>query len=180
MTMLPAPQALLPVDAAVDVRPIRPGDRDALTAFYAGLSPDSLEARFHGACRGIADGTAKAFCGPDHEHREGLVAEASDGKGRRWIVGHLCLEPSAPGEVEMAIAIADAWQRRGIGRALLVTGIAWARGHGLTRMRASMRFSNSAVIGLVRSLGMPLAFGAVDGGIVEVVIPIEVALPHAA
>jgi len=32
----------------------------------------------------------------------------------------------------------------------------------------------------VRSLGMPLAFGAVDGGIVEVVIPLEVAVPHAA
>ena len=33
----------------VRIRPIDDADRDALTVFYAALSPDSLEARFHGA-----------------------------------------------------------------------------------------------------------------------------------
>ena len=159
---------------------IAPDDRDALTAFYSGLSADSLEARFHGACRGIGDATAQAFCGPDHAHEEGLVAEAAGGKGRRWIVGHLCLEPTAPGEVEMAIAVADAWQRRGIGRSLLTAGIDWARRHDVTRMRASMRSSNTAIIGLVRSLALPVTFTLGEAGIVEVVIPLDVELRPAA
>ena len=162
------------------IRPIGPDDRERLTAFYAGLSEDSLEARFHGACRGIGDATARVFCGPDHDHEEGLVAEASDGKGRRWIVGHLCLEPTARGEVEMAIAVADSCQRRGIGRTLLTTGIDWARRHRVSRMRASMRFSNTAVIGLVRSLGLPLTFTAGEAGIVEVTIPLDAEMRPAA
>ena len=33
------------------------------------------------------------------------------------IVGHLCLEPSGAQEVEMAVAVADAWQRHGSGAA---------------------------------------------------------------
>ena len=64
------------------IRPIAPGDREELARFYADLSLDSLEARFHGASRGIGDGMARFFCGPDHEHREGLVAECTDAVGR--------------------------------------------------------------------------------------------------
>ena len=64
---------------------------------------------------------------------EGIVAIVTGDTGRPVVIGHLCLEPSTPGEVEMAIAVADAWHRRGVGRALLAAGIAWARRHGLAR-----------------------------------------------
>lgn len=172
--------AIVSMPTAFQVRPIGPDDRDALTAFYGGLSPDSLEARFHGAGPGVAGTVATRFCGPDHEHREGIVAIVTGDTGRPVVIGHLCLEPSTPGEVEMAIAVADAWHRRGVGRALLAAGIAWARRHGLARMRASMRADNAAVIGLVRSMGLPVWFDWADGGVVEVVIPLDVEVPRAA
>ena len=56
------------------IRSIEPGDAARLETFYASLSMDSLDARFHGATRGITDAAARIFCGPDHDHREGLVA----------------------------------------------------------------------------------------------------------
>src|SRR6185369_17993181 len=56
---------------ACRIRPIAPGDREALARFYGDLSFDSRESRFHGASPGIGDGMARFFCGPDHEHREG-------------------------------------------------------------------------------------------------------------
>jgi len=161
------------------IRPVAQSDRRALTRFYAGLSPDSLEARFHGASSGIGDGAARFFCGPDHEHREGLVAEATDGSGRPTIVGHVCLEPTGPGAVEMAIAVADELQHHGLGRAMLLRAISWSRCHGVATLSASIRSSNDAMLGLIRSMGMPVARDDGDGGIVDAVMDLRAA-PHAA
>jgi GNAT superfamily N-acetyltransferase len=166
--------------ASFQIRPIAPDDRDALARFYGDLSGDSLEARFLGAAPGIADSTARFFCGPDHEHREGIVAEAITADGRRSVIGHLCLEPVGPGNAEMAIAVADAWQHRGLGRALLAEAIGWGRAHGIAVLSASMRCSNVAVIGLIRSIGLPVSFDACDGGVLDARIDVREALKSAA
>lgn len=166
--------------ASFQVRPIAPGDRDALARFYRDLSEDSLEARFLGAAPGIADSTARFFCGPDHEHREGIVAEAVGADGRRTVIGHLCLEPIDPGNAEMAIVVADAWQHRGIGRALLARAIGWAHIHDIAQLSASMRCSNVAVIGLIRSMGLPVSIDAGDGGVVDARMDLRETLPSAA
>jgi len=156
----------------IRIRPIRPSDLGHLERFYAGLSPDSLNARFHGASRGIADRAARAFCGPDHAHREGLVAVVRGEHAQEAIVGHLCLEPTPEGDLEMAVAVADAWQRHGIGRALVASALTWAATHGVSRLRARIRWSNPAIAGLLRSIQSPMAITATDGGDLEAVITV--------
>ncbi len=162
------------------VRPIEARDQAELVRFYADLSDDSREARFHGAVRGIGQGLASSFCHPDHEHREGVVAEADEGAGRPVLIGHVCLEPTARGEIEMAIAVADRWQRRGVGGAMLRAAIAWAHDRGTDRLVATVRCGSGAVIGLVRSLGLPATVGASPDGAVELRIDLgAAALPAA-
>lgn len=157
----------------IRIRAIEPGDRDALTRFYAALSEDSMALRFHGASKGIADRAATVFCGPDHEHREGLVAMLDEpGASESIVVGHLCLEPAGPHEVEMALAVADAWQRHGIGRALLVSAMAWAQLHGIDRLHASMLSTNVAILGLLRSIGRPVALTMPGAGVVDATIDV--------
>jgi GNAT superfamily N-acetyltransferase len=170
---------LLPAPRTWEIRAIGPGDRGALERFYARLSPDSRRARFHGAGP-LATEACRYFCGPDHAAREGFVVEAVDAGRGREIVGHLCLEPGESGAVEMAIAVADAWQRRRIGRALLAAAIAWAESHGLACMTASMLSENAAVLNLVRSASRPVSLSAADGGVVEARIAVGGALPQAA
>jgi GNAT superfamily N-acetyltransferase len=166
---------------SVRIRPIEPGDRDALMRFYAALSGDSLSLRFLGASNGIADRAATFFCGPDHEHREGLVAilEEAD-PAKPMIVGHLCLEPSGAHEAEMAVAVADAWQRHGIGRRLLEAAMAWAALHGVDRLRASMLSTNVAVLGLVRSMGRVVTLTMPGAGVVEATVDLTRGLRPAA
>ncbi len=165
----------------IHIRPIRRGDTVALERFYAGLSPDSLDARFHGATRGIEDLTAQLFCGPDHRHREGLVAVERMHAGREVIVGHLCLEPiDGTSDLEMAVAVADAWQRRGIGRALLAAAMEWAPAHGVAALRAAIRWSNPAIIGLLRSVNRPMTIVNDGGGDLEAVIQVGGEIPVAA
>jgi len=163
-----------------EVRPIGPADRPALERFYAGLSPESREARFHGAAPGICGTAGAFFCGPDHVHREGIVAVAIDRAGAEEIIGHACLEPAGPATEEIAIAVADAWQRHGIGRELTQTAIRWARRRGVERLVASMQTSNGAIAGLVHSLDLPVRFGPPECGVVDAVIDLGVGLPHAA
>lgn len=163
------------------IRPIEAGDRDALMRFYAALSADSLALRFHGASNGIAERAARFFCGPDHEHREGLVAVLAEPPAAApMIVGHLCLEPSGDREVEMAVAVADRWQRHGIGRQLLVAAMVWAEDHGVDRLRASMLSSNAAILGLLRSMGRVVTLSMPGAGVVDATIDLSNAFRPAA
>ena len=163
----------------VTIRAIRPADVVPLERFYAELSPDSRDARFHGGARGIEDRAARTFCGPDHVHREGLVAVERQGRRER-IVGHLCLEPLGSQDVEMAVAVADAWQHHGIGHALLVAAIDWACTHGFARVRGSIRWSNPAILGLVRACGRSVRIVTTAEGDTEAVIDVVGDLPAAA
>lgn len=164
----------------IRIRPIRPSDLGHLERFYAGLSPDSLNARFHGASRGIADRAARGFCGPDHAHREGLVAVVRGEHAQEAIVGHLCLEPTPEGDLEMAVAVADAWQRHGIGRALLSSALRWAAARGVDRVRAQIRWSNPAIAALLRTVEHPLTMAATDDGDLEAIITVGGGMPLAA
>ena len=163
----------------ITIRAIGPGDVEPLERFYAALSPDSLDARFHGGTRGIEDRTARTFCGPDHVHREGLVAVVHH-RHRELIVGHLCLEPIGGQDVEMAVAVADAWQHHGIGLALLSAALEWARVHGFGRVRGAIRWSNPAILGLVRACGRPVAIVTDAEGDTEAVIDVPPVLSEAA
>lgn len=166
---------------AIRIRAIEPDDQAALKCFYSGLSATSLSRRFFGASRGIGDRAAVFFCGPDHDHREGLVAVVDDPASLEpTIVAHICLEPSGMNEVEMAVAVADAWQRHGIGRRLLMDAMAWADQHGIERLRASMLSTNVAIVGLLRSIGRPVALTMANGGVVDVTIDLSPALRSAA
>jgi acetyltransferase len=169
-----------PRRARFEIRPVDPSDCDALMGFYAGLSEDSREARFHGRGPSLAGSTATFFCGPDHQHREGLVAEVVGPDDGREIIGHADLEPAGPGTAEIAVAVADAWQRHGVGRALARASIDWARRCGFERLVASMQIANPAIAGLVRSLGVPVRFGMPDGGVVDAVIELGAIRPRAA
>jgi GNAT superfamily N-acetyltransferase len=156
------------------IRPIEDADREALTAFYAGLSSDSLEARFHAASPGIGLRTARYLCGPDHDHREGIVAEVIDERGRPTIIGHLCIEPIGGGDGEMAIAVADPWQRQGIGRRLLAQAVVWAQAHEFDALIASVRLGNSAILGLIRSTDQAVTLGDCDGGVLDAAIDLRI------
>jgi acetyltransferase len=162
------------------IRSIQGDDRAALRRFYAGLSPDSRYARFHGATSGLADSSAQFLCGPDHEHREGLVAEIESASGERGIVAHLCFEPAGLGHMEMAIAVADPFQRHGVGQRLLAIGIAWARRRGIVELQASMLSGNNGVRRLIQATGYPFRLSTPSAGVVIASIQIGAPLTSAA
>jgi RimJ/RimL family protein N-acetyltransferase len=162
------------------LRSITPRDQAGLTAFYAGLSADSRTARFHGAAPSIPEATATFFCGPDHQHREGIVAECFDASGGRVIIGHVCIEPINGDVAELAIAVADSWHRHGVGRAMLASAITWAQMHGVARLAASILCGNPAMFDLLRSMGYPVTYGPSAGGSIDAYLDVRSSRPLAA
>jgi Rrf2 family protein len=164
-----------PAAGEIAVRRVRPSDKPALLDFYAGLSPDTSYARFLGFTRGMGEERARSFCTPDHMHDAGFVALAkvADGAGKREeLVGHLCLEPAGPHRLELAIAVADSHQGRGIGRQLMVAALTWAQSRGVEAIIATAFADNFRVLRLLTSAPFPVQVTSADGGVVDVVIPL--------
>ena len=160
-----------PAEKVVRIRPIRPDDADELERFYADLSPDSRRRRFFSVSAGVSSRQSAGFCTTDHEHREGFVAVV-DGNLAAYerIVGHLCMEPDEGPSVEVAIAVADAYQGQRIGRRLMTAGIDWARHEGFAVLRATIFASNSAIDRLLIGTGLPTRQGDAGAGTTEIIL----------
>jgi acetyltransferase len=164
----------------VRIRPVEPGDSDGLRAFYAGLSPESRYRRLMSMGARIGDGDARRFCRCDHTDREGFVAIVDAAPDGPTVVGHMCLEPAGVGAVEMAVAVADPFQGRGIGKTLTAAALDWAERHGIARLRASMLVDNAGMIRLIQSLHRPVTFSPPVEGVVEAIVQVPAGPARAA
>jgi GNAT superfamily N-acetyltransferase len=86
------------------------------------------------------------------------------------IVGHLCLEPDGMDGAEVAIAVADAYQHRGIGLRLMASGIAWAERKRISRFTATMLVINAPIRRLLEGLDLPIRLRLAGGGVTEITI----------
>jgi acetyltransferase len=155
----------------VHVRAIRATDASELRAFYARLSPESRRTRFFSVTAGLSRSLSVSFCSTDHDHREGFVAVFADRtRADEQIVGHLCLEPDGAATAEVAIAVADSFQSRGLGRQLMALGLAWARTADVARFSATMIAANAPIHRLLVGLGLPTHTRFVGAGVVEITI----------
>jgi GNAT superfamily N-acetyltransferase len=97
------------------VRQLRDDDVDRLRRLHGRLSPTSLRRRFLAACPRPSERTLERLVDLDHRDREALVAMAGD---EIVAVARYHRRPDET-DAEVAVIVADDWQRRGIARALL-------------------------------------------------------------
>lgn len=159
------------------VRRVQPADAEALREFYAELSAESRHARFLGSVSGLSSAQSLAFCTPDHMHAAGFVAVSERTSDRGSVIGHLCLEPAAHGRLELAVAVADAEQGRGIGRLLVRKALGWALARGYGSVVATCLADNSRVLSLLTSAPYTASIWPAEAGVVNVTIPLHSPLP---
>lgn len=124
----------------IQVRPATTGDTDALRALLTGLSPRSAFLRF---CAGLGTPSNRllaALLRRDGTHGT-WVASVGDA-----LVGHLGWATVEPGVVEVGVVVADAWQRRGVGRLLTEHGLTDAAERGATGVRLVVHGENRTLL----------------------------------
>lgn len=145
------------------IRPVRAGDAGAIARFYARLTPESRRTRFLGACRSISDLQAERFARAGERGASGWLALDAEGA----VVGHLCLEPletGRDGTEEIAVAVAEDWRGRGLGRVLLDAAIASAGRRGVRAFEATMLTGNHPIHALLEHAGLPWTCRALEPG----------------
>jgi ribosomal protein S18 acetylase RimI-like enzyme len=139
---------------SITVRPIAPEDKQLLVDVFGRLSEESRYWRFFINLRGLTPAMLGNFTEVDHSNHEAVIAiESSSGQAlgvARY--GRLSEDPEA---AEVAVAVADAWHRRGVAHVLLAELSARAQHEGFRRFVAVVRADNRAAVAL---------FGGAGGG----------------
>jgi GNAT superfamily N-acetyltransferase len=167
------------------IRPVTPADEAVLHDFFAALSVESRYLRFFAPVTPSCDLLDLMAGKPAHV--DAIVAVA-DGV----IVGHaMAADRVAPGETgnvapgetansvrtggpgatDIGVVVADAWQRRGVGAALMRALIARAQARGVTALAMDVLPGNRRVLAMIAGHWPDAAIGRSPDG-VDIRIPL--------
>lgn len=174
---------LLPADAAdvilrdgrtLRLRPPRRDDGEALLAFFRSLTRKTLYLRFHGLPR-LDAAVVEPLLEPDWVERGallGMLAETGAEPGEEHVVAvanYVRLRDAT--QAEVAFAVADAHQRRGIGTRLLEQLASRAAAVGIQGFVAEVLAENRTMLGVFEAAGFEIS-RELESGEVEVRFPI--------
>ena len=142
-----------------------PADFDDIKAFYDGLSPESRYFRFHGF--GRTDTVARADAEASGVDRLALIGR-HDGRVVA-VAGYDGLRE--PGVAEVAFAVADDDQRRGIGMRMLEQLAEIAAERGIHRFDAEVMAGNRLMLGVFEHAGFAVRRRGSDG---EVTVSLDI------
>jgi GNAT superfamily N-acetyltransferase len=160
--------------ARLRVRPIVPADREPLADAFDRLSDRSRRQRFLAPKPRLSARELDYLTDVDHVTHEALVA-IDETTGDIVGVGRYATGGAGGAAADMALAVVDAWQRRGIGHALAVRLVERARANGITRLTGTALADNLLVRALLDRLGFRVR--SVSAGVVEVELDLPPARP---
>ena len=150
------------------LRPVRPDDADGLRALHDRLSVESRRFRFFAPLRDSEDEVSRLLRA-DHVNNFTLVAETAH---RLVGVATYSRDEHAPDRAEVAFAIADPLQGRGIGTRMLDTLAGIARDHRIEIFDAYVLLDNQRMMRVFLDSGFEIA-RRLEGGSFHVTLSIE-------
>jgi N-acetylglutamate synthase-like GNAT family acetyltransferase len=140
----------LPGGAELSVRPIRAQDVELERQFITGLSPESRRSRFLDTMTAPSESLLRRLTTIDPS-RDAALAAVDPHTGRFVGVARFSVEQE--GIAEMAVAVSDTWQHRGVGTLLARSLIAIARSRGLRQLYSVDLSDNHGMERLGHKLG---------------------------
>ena len=149
------------------IRPIEPGDKEALVEGLRRLSDESIRRRFLAAKPRLTAAELRYLTEVDGHNHIALVAELD---GELVAVARCVRLPDRPDTAEMAIVVGDPFQGQGLGRALTLALADAAVAVGIRRFAATMLGDNEAARRLMRTFSRRLEEKRVEGGLREAIV----------
>jgi GNAT superfamily N-acetyltransferase len=132
------------------IRPLLYSDRFELAAGFAALSPRSRRQRFFHTLKVLDDDMLEYLTNLDYRDHFACVAVLEDRPVPKGVgVARYVREAADPTVAEVAVTVADAYQRRGIGTLLVRTLGEVAAGNGIRTFVNYVRWDNAAAIELL-------------------------------
>jgi RimJ/RimL family protein N-acetyltransferase len=146
---------------------LEPSDREPLRRLFYRLSPETLYRRFFSPIARPEQARPDRLLDLDHRDREAIVA-VDDGE----IVG-VARYFRLPGSdaAELAVVVADAWQRQGLATRMLAALARQASAVGIQRFTMIMQADNNPILRLVRQVD-PSARLALSYDVYETTVPV--------
>lgn len=172
----PSFSARLPDGTPVRMRPVGPGDREALRHGVAhDLSPESRHRRFLSPLRELTEAQLDELTGADGVDHCALGALAGVRPQPAGVARYI-RAAARPEQAEVALTVADAWQRRGLGTLLLAALGTVALSNGVRVFHADLLADNLPVLALLRRCGDAVSMHSLDG-VVEARLELEAIAP---
>ncbi|GAB3990010.1 hypothetical protein GCM10029978_116750 [Actinoallomurus acanthiterrae] len=151
----------------VGVRPYDDGDRDGVLRMR--LSRRSLYHRFFAGTPRIPAFYADTLDRVDHENRDAVIAVAGP-----EVVGiaEYTRDTALPWVADIAVVVADPWQRQGVATRLIADLAGSARRHGVTELRADVLAGNHGARAAIHNLWPRALAARGDEGTVIYRLPI--------
>lgn len=150
----------------VVVRPIGPDDASLLQAFVRRLSPRSRRFRFFVTLAELSAAQLDRFVNVDPARGLALVALSGPQQGTAIVAEARYALAQEDGNAEFAIAVADDFQRRGLGRHLVKRLLTTAWRRGVRRLFGEIKSDNRAMLALAMHLGFGLRGSVEDQSVV--------------
>jgi acetyl coenzyme A synthetase (ADP forming)-like protein len=154
-------EVVLRTGQTLHLRPVRPQDRDGLLRFYSAMSAESLHSRFFDSCSPDQALTWSPTV-VDYDRDFGVIGEDATGI---VAVAHYFASRRNPKVAEVAFAIADAGQGRGIGTKLLEVLIAAALTNGIESFEADVLADNRGMLDVFLGMGFVVTTDVAAGTI---------------
>src|SRR3954451_14467383 len=153
------------------IRPLGPADRERIEAGFRELSQATVTARFLSWVKP----SPSLFAWVDQlDGRDSVAIGASHAaSGSPLGVARYVRFANDPSRADLAVTVVDAWQRRGVGTALLVELARHAADAGIATFSATAFAENRGAQRLAATLG-PLRFGPIQAGVVTFDVPVPV------
>ncbi len=152
----------------VHLRPIAPEDEPLLHEAVAAMSERTVYFRFFSPIKRMSDALAHRLAVVDYNDRFALVATTHRPAGKERIVGVARYDRAAQTEMaEVAVAVIDEFQRRGLGSVLLAELARVARTHGIRTFQLIVLPENQEMLGLLRKMGW-IHQAKLVGGVYEI------------
>lgn len=159
-------EAMMLDGAAIRIRAIRPDDQERLHEHFRSLSEKSVYYRFMGFKRDLTPQDLKRLTELDFKNHVGLAATLTE-KGRERFIGvgrYIC--GTEPHRAEVAFAVLDAFQGRGIATLLLEHLALIADANGVSEFEADVLGENRQMLEVFAHSGFK-SQSSFDSGVVR-------------
>jgi GNAT superfamily N-acetyltransferase len=145
---------------------LTPEDAPRLAEAFTRLSEESRRLRFLGPKPNLTASELRYLTEVDGHRHEALSA-VDPATSRGVAIGRFIRDPRQPERAEVAITVADDWQRRGLGKLLLERLADRAREEGVKTFTALVSVDNRNMRGLLERVGAPAHLDRVRDGVAE-------------